>query len=653
MVEGSRPEAYEQMFRALPDGAALFEIVRDRNGTPADHVFLDVNRAFQHLFGVGPREPIGRRVSETPFPGAYFGRLGEVATGGAAIDYETSAAEIGRQLRVSIFPAGNDRLVAVVRDVTTERTLEAERVRTLGERAQLEARAEWAGKLRDTEALFRTTVENMPVNLILYDRDYRILYLNPALARMCELFSGRKASEVIGRPGPEIWPPMVWNPLRAHSERAVATGERQTYELEVGSGRELTVRQWSVMPLRDGDGAVTQILAMSYDVTAQRRLVDELREADRRKSEFIAVLSHELRNPLAAMRSSLYVLERGAPGSAPTDRAREAIDRQVDHLVRMVDDLLDITRVARNKITLQRERQDLRVVVRATVEDHRLHLEDRGVHLKIELASAPVFVNVDGARMAQVVANLVSNAVKFTPPGGSATVSVSAEAGSALLRVADTGIGIDPALLPQLFEPFMQADRTLDRSGGGLGLGLALVKGLVELHGGEVEAHSGGVGRGTDIRVRLPLERGATPAPSPAAPAGRPPRRRVLIIEDDREVRDSLRVALELDEHEVAVAPTGPEGLEAAHRFSPEVVLCDIGLPGMTGYDVARAFRADPALRSAFLIALSGYAQADDLARAEAAGFDHHLAKPSTIARIQEAIAAADRRDRSSDRSSA
>jgi two-component system CheB/CheR fusion protein len=514
-------------------------------------------------------------------------------------------------------------------------------VRALGERAELHAHAAWAEKLRETEALFRTTVENIPVNLILYDRAYRILYLNPALARMCELFSGRKASEVIGRPGPEIWPPAVWNPLRAHSERAVATGERQTYELEVGSGRDLMVRQWTVMPLRDSDGEVTQILAMSYDVTAQRRLVDELREADRRKSEFIAVLSHELRNPLAAMRASLYVLERGATASSPTERVREAIDRQVDHLVRMVDDLLDVTRIARNKIALKRRTVDLREVVRETIEDHRLHLEEHGVRLETELASDAIYVNADGARMAQVVANLVSNAVKFTPPGGAATVSVSAEAGgAALLRVSDTGIGIDPALLSNLFQPFMQADRSLDRTGGGLGLGLALVKGLVDLHGGEVTAHSEGAGKGTTLVVRLPI------APEPAAESDRPAtatpssRRRVLIIEDDREVREGLRVALEIDDHVVAVARTGSEGLETARQFRPDVVLCDIGLPGMNGYEVARAFRADAELCTTFLVAVSGYAQAADLARAQDAGFDHHLAKPSTIPKIQEAIAA-------------
>ena len=258
---------------------------------------------------------------------------------------------------------------------------------------------------------------------------------------------------------------------------------------------------------------------MTHDLTAQRRMVEELQEADRRKSEFIAVLSHELRNPLAAMRASLYVLEHAPAAGDAALQARGAIDRQVQHLARMVDDLLDVTRIARNKIALQRKTIDLREVVRETVEDHRIHLEQTGVRIELELVDRPVYVNADPARIAQVAANLVSNAAKFTPSGGKATITVSSEGESrAVLRVVDTGIGIDPALLPKLFVPFTQADRTLDRAGGGLGLGLALVKGLVELHGGEVEAHSGGAGKGTEIIVRLPLERAAVATANAARP---------------------------------------------------------------------------------------------------------------------------------------
>ncbi len=343
------------------------------------------------------------------------------------------------------------------------------------------------------------------------------------------------------------------------------------------------------------------------------------------------------------MRASLYVLEHGAAAGDAALHAREAIDRQVEHLARMVDDLLDVTRIERDKISLQRKTLDLRALVRETVDDHRTHLEQTGVRIEMNLVDGPVYVNADPARIAQVAANLVSNAAKFTPSGGKATVSVSVEGESrAVLRVVDPGIGIDPALLPKLFVPFMQADRTLDRAGGGLGLGLALVKGLVELHGGDVEARSAGAGKGTEIVVRLPLERVTAPVAIAEAPSpGGETKRRVLVIEDDPDVGEALRVALVLDHHDVVVARTGGEGIESARRSRPDVVLCDIGLPGLNGYDVARAFRADPALAPVFLVALSGYAQASDVARAKDAGFDYHLAKPTSIPKIQKAIAAA------------
>jgi two-component system CheB/CheR fusion protein len=381
---------------------------------------------------------------------------------------------------------------------------------------------------------------------------------------------------------------------------------------------------------------------MSHDVTAQRQLVDSLRESDRRKSEFIAVLSHELRNPLAAIRTSLYVVEH-ARDSDEGKRSVRVIDRQVEQLARMVDDLLDITRITQNKIQLQRRRIDLNDVVRQTLEDNRSALERSGVRLDAEIAAGPLWVNADGVRIAQVVTNLLANAVKFTPSAGLVKVSVgpNAAAKMAILRVTDTGTGIDPALLGRLFDPFMQADRTLDRTGGGLGLGLALVKGLVDLHQGDVRAHSDGLGKGAEFTVRLPLATtdAGTAAGSREDGATRA-HRRVLIIEDDADVAAGLKAALEIDAHDVTLARSGSEALALARNDRPDVVLCDIGLPEMNGYDVARAFRADAALRSTFLVALSGYAQAEDIKRAHAAGFDEHLAKPPTIDRIKRIFAA-------------
>jgi PAS domain S-box-containing protein len=520
-----------------------------------------------------------------------------------------------------------------------------ERTRWAEEAATLNARAEYAQKLRESEERFRTTVENIPINLVLYDREFRLLYLNPALSAQCVVKLKIPAEELIGKFGHELFPEAVFAPLRKHGERAVQTGERQSYEL--GSelpGRPPFVRQWTIVPLFGSDGQVDQLLVMSEDITAQRRLVDELREADRRKSEFIAVLSHELRNPLAAIRTTLYVLEHGTPGSEAVIKGREVIDRQVGHVVRMVDDLLDVTRISRNKIELQRRPLDLGQVVRETIQDNRSHLELGGVRLDLRVPNAPIMVNADGARISQVVTNLLSNAIKFSVPGGAVTVSVRADpiSGQAILQVSDAGAGIDSTLIERLFEPFMQGDDTLDRNSGGLGLGLALVKGLVELHGGEVRAYSAGRDQGAELTVRLPLQAGLEMEPKVGrAEILSQPGRRVLIVDDDRDVADGLRAALEIHTHRVAVAHNGPEALAAARLFKPDVVFCDIGLPGMNGYDVARAFRADGTFRSTILVALSGYAQSEDLAKASAAGFDQHLAKPPNIEKIKRICASA------------
>jgi two-component system CheB/CheR fusion protein len=314
------------------------------------------------------------------------------------------------------------------------------------------------------------------------------------------------------------------------------------------------------------------------------------------------------------------------------------IDRQATQLSNLVNDLLDVTRITRNKIRLQKQRLEINELVRRAVEDNRTLFERNEVVLSCALAPAPVFVNADATRVAQIVGNLLQNAAKFTSRGGRARVSVVAEARDAVIRVIDNGVGMAPDTVTRLFQPFMQADHTLDRSKGGLGLGLALVRGLVELHGGSIEAQSEGLGKGAEFTVRLPLDVGAA-LEKQAARAGnvRVPRR-VLIIEDNVDAADSLREALELGEHAVEVAHSGPEGIERARSFRPDVVLCDIGLPGMDGYDVARAFQQDPALQPIFLVALSGYALPEDLERAADAGFPRHLTKPPSVDALERLL---------------
>jgi two-component system CheB/CheR fusion protein len=365
-----------------------------------------------------------------------------------------------------------------------------------------------------------------------------------------------------------------------------------------------------------------------------------LRETAKRRSEFLAVLSHELRNPLAPIKNSLFILDRVAPEGEQANRARAVIERQVDQLARLVDDLLDVTRLTRGKLRMEKARFELVDAVRRTADDYRPSFEHAGLQFETLLAGAPLWIDGDAARLVQVVGNLLANAAKFTPRGGKVTLSVCREcAGTAAIRVRDTGLGIAMDLLPRLFEPFMQADNTLDRSKGGLGLGLALVKGVVEMHGGSVEPKSQGLGQGAEFTVRLPvLDETDDPVPPDGAPTPPLAHRRVLVIEDHPDAAQSLRDVLSLGSHVVEIAGSGPEGIEKARVFNPDVVICDIGLPGMSGYDVAKAFRADPTLHTAVLVALSGYAQPEDLQRAAEAGFEAHLAKPASIERLEEVL---------------
>jgi PAS domain S-box-containing protein len=367
-----------------------------------------------------------------------------------------------------------------------------------------------------------------------------------------------------------------------------------------------------------------------------RQSEQSLREADQRKNEFLAVLSHELRNPLAPVRNSLCILDRPDATDEQVRRAKSVIGRQIGQMARLVDDLLDVTRITRGKIRVQRAPLELTALLERTAEDHRSEFMAAGVELELHTGEKRVWVEADAARIAQAVGNLLQNAAKFTGRGGRVSLSLEEdpERRMAVIRVRDTGIGIEPELLRRLFEPFSQADSSLDRSQGGLGLGLALVKGFAELHGGTVEARSEGLGRGAEFALSLPLDENAT---GERHHSSRPPpadSRRVLIIEDNVDAADSLRDLLELGAHTVRVAYDGPSGIEMARTFRPEVVLCDIGLPGMDGYSVARTLRADPELGSAWLVALTGYALPEDLTRAEEAGFRDHLAKPPDLEKL-------------------
>jgi two-component system CheB/CheR fusion protein len=419
-------------------------------------------------------------------------------------------------------------------------------------------------------------------------------------------------------------------------------------ELELMCGSQPWLARITAATLPRGDA--TLLIAFDDITEAKRKEIElarselALRETNRRKDEFLAMLSHELRNPLAPVLLCLSTLRMVEPGSEPATRMLDMIERSAGHLTRLVEDLLDVTRITRGKIQLQRGPVELVGLVSSALADARLAFERRHLQLEAALPGGELWTQGDPVRLTQVLSNLLGNAQKFTPDGGRVTVSLERSGARAVVRVRDTGIGVDPSQIPTLFEPFAQAAQGLDRSRGGLGLGLAVARGLVEQHGGGITLHSEGLGRGTEVTFDLPVEVANRLAEQPATAAASAVRRRVLIIEDHPDAAVGLETLLTLEGHEVRTAADGAAGLALARTFDPDVVLCDLGLPVMDGFEVARAIRADSALRDCRLVAISGYARPDDVVRSRSAGFDGHLAKPATLASLRAVLASDARR---------
>jgi PAS domain S-box-containing protein len=365
----------------------------------------------------------------------------------------------------------------------------------------------------------------------------------------------------------------------------------------------------------------------------------ELREADARKDEFLAMLSHELRNPLTPMISSLRLLDQ-TDLSDEANKQLTVIKRQVALLAHIVDDLLDVTRIKRGKVQLKRQVIDFGALVRGSVDDRRALFEQRGIDLECRADPGPFWIDADPTRIAQVMINLLSNAKKFTPRGGRVVVELRRTGAQLTLTISDTGAGISPDLIPRLFEPFIQGPQSLDRIVGGLGLGLAAVKGLVELHGGSVAIASRGTGQGAEVTLSLPLTEAPIVSERVSDETQSPPRR-IVLIEDNQDIAEGLQAFLSGRGHDVRVAANGLSGIELVRAFLPDLVVCDIGLPGMDGYEVARAIRADPSTQAIQLVSLSGYARPEDLELAFKAGFNRHLAKPPDLDLLDRIIAQA------------
>jgi PAS domain S-box-containing protein len=578
------------------------------------------NRSFYQAFKVVPEDTEGRLVYELgnrqwDIP-ALRQLLEEILPQKSAFndfevahDFET----IGRKVMLlnarKVYREGNgtESILLAIEDVTERRRLE-------DERAELESR-------------FTSLVKNI--------RDHSIFTLDPqghitSWNREAEKILRYTETEVLGQHFSIIFTPEDQEAGVPAQELATATNEGRA-EDERWHARKGGERFWAlgiVTPTQDASGARTGYSKILRDMTDRKRAEETLQQADKRKNEFLATLAHELRNPLAPIRNGLQLLKLTTdPGTWA--QAREMMERQLGQMVRLVDDLLDISRITRNKLELRKAPVELWAVVQSAVETARPQIEASGHRLTVTLPPQPIHLDADLTRLAQVFWNLLNNCAKYTEPGGRISLTAEREGDEAVVTVQDNGIGIPAESLPGLFEMFSQVDQSLERAQGGLGIGLALVKGLTEAHGGRVEVRSDGVGQGCTFIVRLPVKEPKDAVNVPQAEGIQPtPKGRILIVDDNRDAAASLAMLLTVMGNDTRTAHDGLEGVELAEAFRPELIVLDIGLPKLNGFDACRRIREKAWATDTLIVAATGWGQEEDRRRSKEAGFDYHLVKP-------------------------
>jgi PAS domain S-box-containing protein len=497
---------------------------------------------------------------------------------------------------------------------------------------------------REQSELLRVTLASIGDAVIATDVDGQITFLNT----VAETLTGWDARAAVGMPIDRIYRILqegTRQPAAGPADRISgngAAGSKNQFMLIARDGAERPIED-SADPIRDADGNVVGIVVVFRDIAERRRAESALLESNRHKDEFLAMLAHELRNPLAPIRSAIQVLRIIGSQEPPAEEARALIERQVEQLARLVDDLLDVSRITRGLIRLKKEVVDVSTIVSGAVESSRPLIDARRHALRVELPDEALLVEADRVRLAQVLMNLLNNAAKYTPEGGSIALTVKRigdAPGQVSIKVRDSGMGIPAEMLPRVFDLFTQAERTLDRAEGGLGIGLTLVRRLMELHGGTVRVSSPGPGQGSEFVIQLPVtERSAVEPQGPARTSERRSQsRRILVVDDNRDSADSLATLLRLFGNDVRTSYNGRQALAVAAIYRPDLVLLDLGLPGMDGFEVARQMRSLPDQGGTLIVAMTGYGTEEDRRQTSAAGFNAHLVKPVDIETLQELL---------------
>jgi PAS domain S-box-containing protein len=534
----------------------------------------------------------------------------------------------------------------ITRDMTDRKRAEESARALLEETTARRVAEESAQQIQSQREKLRVTLASIGDGVISTDAEGRIEFLNPVAQELVgwneEEAVHRALTDVFHIINEETREPVDNPAMRALQEGRVIGLANHTLLISK-DGTERAIDD-TAAPIRDAEGNVVGCVLVFRDIGPLKQANQALREASRRKDEFLATLAHELRNPLAPIRNSLQILKMQHVDPETVQESREVMERQVHHMVRLVDDLLDVSRVMRGKIELRKEPVELATIVARAVETAQSLIEAQEHRLDISLPSESLRLDVDPVRLAQVVGNLLTNSAKYTQAHGHIWLTAHREGKQAVLQIRDNGIGIAPDILPHVFELFVQADHSSTRAQGGLGIGLTIVKNLVEMHGGSVAVRSDGLGKGSEFEVRLPLLMTKRREPHGNRQDERQvrhpiPGHRLLVVDDNQDSARSLAMLLRLEGHEVQIAHDGPAALELAKSYGPEMVLLDIGMPGMDGYEVARKLRQQSGLETVVLAALTGWGQEDDRRRTAEAGFDHHLVKPIEPTVLQKLLA--------------